>query len=103
MIGETLIIDGVPHELIGILPQGFAFLAVNQDIFVPLPERTSTDRDSRNVTAIARMSPGATMAQVRTEMVALFDELATQHQSLAEWTIDSYACDTTCLHRRPGC
>lgn len=35
MIGQTIRINGAPHNVIGIMPQGFGF-PINQDIWLPL-------------------------------------------------------------------
>ena len=91
-IGEVLTIDGSPHEVVGILPDGFEFFFANQDIWVPLQESPqSSERDERTLFAIGRMAVGSTMDQVRTEMTSLFERLAAeQPETLKGWTVDSY-------------
>jgi len=91
-LGEVLTINGEPHEVVGILPEGFEFLTTNQDVWVPLEEGVaSSPRDKRNVFAVGRMSPGATMEQVRGEMTALSDRFEAEYaETMHNWTIDSY-------------
>ena len=79
-LGEVLIIDGEPHEIVGTLPRGFEFLTSNQDIWIPLQESAQgSPRDRRNLFAIGRMTEGSSMEQVRAEVTAVFERLEIEY------------------------
>ena len=84
--------QGEPHEIVGILPQGFEFLTPNQDIWVPLQESPqSAARDRRNLFAIARMAEGSSTEQVRAEMRGVFERLEVEYpETLRNRTLDAY-------------
>jgi len=91
-LGEVLTIDGEPHEIIGILPEGFEFLTSNQDIWIPLQESPQgSPRDRRNLFAIARMAEGSSTEQVRAEMRGVFERLEVEYpETLRNRTLDAY-------------
>jgi len=91
-VGEVLTLSGEPHEVIGVLPQGFEFLTAGQNLWVPLarsPE--SAPRDRRTLLALGRLRPGATMQQVRAEAAGIATDLETEHPDAQRgWTADVY-------------
>ena len=91
-LGEVLIIDGEPHEIVGTLPRGFEFLTSNQDIWIPLQESAQgSPRDRRNLFAIGRMTEGSSMEQVRAEVTAVFERLEIEYpETLRNQTLDAY-------------
>ncbi len=91
-LSRTLTLNGEPHEIVGILPEGFEFLTPNQDVWIPLAQSaTASPRDQRNLFAAARMLPGSTMDQVRSEMRTLAGQLETEFpETMRNWTVDSY-------------
>jgi putative ABC transport system permease protein len=76
VIGRHLRVNSVPRTVIGVLPPDFRFLSSDARVFLPLasrPEdRTPLQRHSGgNVTQmIARLKPGATVAQAQSEIDA---------------------------------
>lgn len=76
VIGHTIRVDGFPKKVIGVLPPGFRFLSSTSQLYFPLasrPEdRTPLQRHSGgNVTQmIARLKPGATLAQAQSQIDA---------------------------------
>ncbi len=64
IVGQTVTIDGKPHEVIGVLPSSFKFLDRNPAVLLPLRlNRAGADVGSFSYNAIARLKPGATIAQ----------------------------------------
>ena len=68
MIGRTLDINGITHEIVGVLPETFSFgylSAAAIDLYVPYPtspEYTVASGEFANVrrvNALARLAPGA--------------------------------------------
>jgi predicted permease len=76
VIGRQIRVNSVPRTVIGVLPPDFRFLSSDARVFLPLasrPEdRTPSQRHSGgNVTQmIARLQPGATVAQAQSEIDA---------------------------------
>lgn len=70
-IGRTVILNDLPHEVIGVLPPGVPFPFGEPRIFVPIPEAAAAEPPPRAVhylTVFARLKPGVTMEQARGEM-----------------------------------
>jgi predicted permease len=75
VVGSQLRVNGVPHTIVGILPPDFLFLNPTVKVWLPLsftPEEKSDDaRHSNNWSMIARLRPGATIAQAQQQVDAL--------------------------------
>lgn len=77
VIGKTLITDGLPSLVIGVLPPGFRFLSSRAQFYRPLafnpPERALANRHNSltGTIMVARLAPGATPAEAQTQLDAL--------------------------------
>jgi putative ABC transport system permease protein len=87
IIGESILINGRPHVVIGVMPAGFAF-PNNQRLWIPLAPVASQDlRSARGLFAFGRMKPGVTIERVRQELDAIAGRLAVQYPATNEgWT-----------------
>jgi putative ABC transport system permease protein len=95
VIGKTVMVDGHPTTVVGVLPQGFRFL-------FPTPSRANIDpteieaylpagnlapaaqRDRNNhviVNVVARLKPGISLQQARSEMEAIHARIVKQFQT----------------------
>ncbi len=75
IVGRSLTVDGEPHVIVGVLSSGFAFPDRRTRYWSPhVVERVSTDparrERTRALSAIARLAPGVTPAQVEAEGTA---------------------------------
>lgn len=74
-IGRELRIEGVPHTVVGVMPEGFQFPGWDAEVWVPLAfgpeERSDAARHSNYLDMIARLAPGATVEQAREQVEAL--------------------------------
>jgi predicted permease len=74
-LGQSLRIDGEPHEIVGVLPAGFELLDERPQLVTPASftdEQKSDDaRHSNFLTMLARLKPGVTQAQARERIEAL--------------------------------
>ncbi len=62
VVGQTLVIDGQPADVIGILPASFAFLRARPSILLPMPLDAGAPRGiSFGFQALARLKPGVTL------------------------------------------
>ncbi|MEM7417873.1 MAG: ABC transporter permease [Gemmatimonadota bacterium] len=68
LIGETLIINGEPVAVIGVLSPDFVpptTIAGFADLYLPVGPSANLSRGDRSWTVLARLSPGATLADAR--------------------------------------
>lgn len=78
VIGRTVVINGVPVSVIGIMPAGFNGFAVGADVWLPLrmmarvdPSPRWTERLAMQAgTVIARAAPGLTMLSLQRQLAA---------------------------------
>ncbi len=75
-IGRQIRVDGLPKTIVGILPPHFRFLSSESRLYFPLPsrpqDRTPLQRHSGGnvIQMIARLRPGATLAQAQSQIDA---------------------------------
>jgi putative ABC transport system permease protein len=83
VVGKTLRIDGVPTEIVGVMPAGFEFPARGTDLWLPLTldPRDPGGRSSHYLEAIGRLAPGASVAQARAELDSFMAASEENHQS----------------------
>ncbi len=91
-VGTTLTLDGEPVEVVGVTPEDFAFPFTNADIWIPLTDAAAeSPRDRRDVFALGRMAPGATMEQVGEEVRSIAAALESEHPEIQRnWTADVF-------------
>ncbi|MBT8404411.1 MAG: ABC transporter permease [Gemmatimonadetes bacterium] len=71
-----LVLDGVSHAIVGVLPEGFDFPSARNDVWVPVVMDASNPGlhwGNGSYSSVARMAPGVTPAQVLGEVMA-FEE-----------------------------
>jgi putative ABC transport system permease protein len=69
IVGRSLLVDGQPFSVIGILPPDFQFFLSDFDLWMPLPVDASFhERESHSVMVLARLAPGISLAQGQAEM-----------------------------------
>jgi len=80
VLGESLTIDGRPHEIVGVLPPALSTLPFDQtQVWLPRPAEVNylvpaqLDQGAFGFHILARLRPGISLAQARTG-VALLDE-----------------------------
>ena len=79
-VGQTLIVDGRPTTVIGVLPPGFEFPSGEGNFWQPLiVDRTTSNRAQTYLRTMGRLVDGATAAQVEEQMNAVAVDLAKQY------------------------
>jgi predicted permease len=82
--GRTVLIDGEPHQILGVMPPGFRFPTQHR-LWTPLASFASHDaRDNRRLFTIGRLAPGATAAQAAAEFDAILQGIARESPSTHE-------------------
>lgn len=72
-IGRTIVVDGRPRQIIGVLPESFHFLD-EQDPALILPfqfDRNKTTLGQFSYYGLARLKPGATLAQANADVARM--------------------------------
>ncbi|HEY7790657.1 MAG TPA: ABC transporter permease [Vicinamibacterales bacterium] len=90
IVGQTVRVGDVPHTIVGIMPRGFSFIDTDVRAWVPTaftPEQKSEDdRFNESYEYLARLKPGATVAQAQAQLDSLgaanFDRLTQWQQIL---------------------
>ena len=87
VVGRAVSINGRPHTVIGVMPPRFAF-PETQKLWVPLAHYgEATSRDQRGVQVFAKMKPGVTIEQVRSELNSIAGGLAATYPAEnADWS-----------------
>ena len=79
-VGQTLIVDGRPTTVIGVLPPGFDFPSGNGNFWQPLiVDRTTSNRGQTYLRTMGRLTGGATAAQLEEQMNAVAADLAKRY------------------------
>lgn len=75
VIGHDLRVNGLPYEIVGILPESFLFLTPEVRLFVPAAftaeQKSDDSRHSNNWQMLARLAPAATLADAQAQIDAL--------------------------------
>jgi predicted permease len=73
VIGRSITLDGKPREIIGVLPRGFHFLDYDDSsLIVPFRlDRNKIKLGNYSYQGLARLKPGATMAQASADVARL--------------------------------
>jgi predicted permease len=83
ILGQQLMIDGTPAEVIGVLPSSFKFLRTRPAIVLPMPLDVSAPRGiSFGFQALARLKPGVTLAQANDDVARMISLLPPQFARL---------------------
>jgi predicted permease len=76
VVGQPLVIDGRPGEVIGVLPSSFKFLRTRPGIVLPMPLDVNAPRGiSFGFQALARLKPGVTLAQANADVARMISLL----------------------------
>jgi predicted permease len=69
-LGATLVLNGFPYRIIGILPADFQITRLDADVWEPHPSNSSV-RGGATWFVIGRLRPGVTLDQAQAEMSAI--------------------------------
>jgi putative ABC transport system permease protein len=77
IVGRSIMVDGEPHQIIGVAPPRFVFPDGSQ-IWAPISfdPKTPPRRDSRYLTVIGRLKDGASLEDAQAQVAVLADRLA---------------------------
>ena len=91
-IGRKITLDGKQYTVIGVMPPQFDLGIRGRGVWmprVPVPD-DATDRESRMEDVVARLKPGATVAEVQTQLNTLSARLAAAYPKTdAGWKLNA--------------
>jgi predicted permease len=89
ILGRTVAIDFVPHQVIGVMPPAFRFVTASPDVILPL--RLATRRpDEFSYTGLARLKAGLTVDQANQDIARVWHDWGEQERIstlLREWAV----------------
>lgn len=71
VIGRHITLEGVEHEIIGVMPPGFAVPSPTVDVWVGFDYGPDYADQGFNAVAVGRLAPGATLEGLREELATL--------------------------------
>jgi len=86
VVNRTVMLNGSPIKVVGVLPANAAFPYTEAQLFVPLVIQANPDppsRTSHQFSVYARLKPGVTFAQARAEMDRIGKDLEAQYPQLS--------------------
>jgi putative ABC transport system permease protein len=76
VVGQKVTVDGFPVTVVGVLPRDFEFLSSLPSLWVPLGRDPNARwMEGRDFQIVARLRPGASVAQAQTDLTTLNREL----------------------------
>jgi putative ABC transport system permease protein len=87
LIGRSIIVNGAPATIVGVMPPRFAFPFRSQAWMPIAPIATADSRSDRGLRVYARLAPGATLEQAREELKAIGGRLSAQYAENQGWSI----------------
>jgi putative ABC transport system permease protein len=64
VIGRSVLVDGIPRQIIGVMPEKFQFIDANPSFLLPLQfDRSKTYLGNFSYDGVARLKPGVTLRQ----------------------------------------
>jgi putative ABC transport system permease protein len=96
VLGRTVPLDGVPHEIIGVMPAGYAAPppvvfrgrppAERAELWLPLAtDLAGGQRAAHNITVVARLRPGIPIEAADADVKRIAAEVAREHPDYREW------------------
>ncbi|MCA1628755.1 MAG: ABC transporter permease, partial [Acidobacteria bacterium] len=88
-VGQIIRLNGYDHTIVGVMPEGFKFPEW-AELWTPATYKRGEDgagRGNHNLSCLARLKPGVTIAEANAEMSAIAGRLAAAYpETNANWT-----------------
>jgi putative ABC transport system permease protein len=79
VVGRSTVLDGRAVTVVGVMPPGFRFPAV-AEVWTPMAEAlVGSPRGQRNLSVVARLRGGVSIAEARAEMAVISARLSREH------------------------
>ncbi len=90
ILGRTMVIDFMPHQVIGVMPRDFRFVNLSPDIILPQRFPASGLPEEYSYTGIARLKPDVTIALANQDLARVWKisaETAGPGNTLEMWSV----------------
>jgi predicted permease len=77
-LGRVLMVNGDPHEIVGVMPPSFYFPASRAELFIPFPIDFASSASGRSMLTVARLKSGVGVAAAQAEMERVAAALAAE-------------------------
>ena len=88
MVGSSIILNGQPFTVVGIMPPGFTGVTDAAQLWIPFaqwaPPATMRERSSRGFNVLGRLKPGVSRAAAQAELDAIAGRLEREYPSSNE-------------------
>ena len=86
VVGRHIVLDGVSHEVIGVMPRTFEFREPGTDVWTALPFAPGSAQNRTQFSlAFARLKPGVTTEQAHTELHQLTPAMREALKKTTDW------------------
>ncbi len=79
LVGSSILLDGIPHTVVGVMPEHFWFLYPGQEVWAPLAISGEEFRDSHFLTVLARTREGFTREQAVEEAGRIMGQISAEY------------------------
>src|SRR5262245_2175744 len=85
IVGRTIRVNGLPHTVVGVMPEGFLF-PNNSQIWVPFQgDPLATKRgEGQDLSVVARLRPGVTLDAATVELAGIAKRIEKEHKETNE-------------------
>src|ERR1051326_3556291 len=88
IVGQTAVLGGQPHTIVGVMPPTFAFPWHDTDVWAILTMDPPTRRGPFYSTGLARLKPGVTREQMRANRTDVATEMKRRYPGPSDWRMD---------------
>jgi predicted permease len=89
VVGRRVLLDGLEHEVIGVMPRGFEFLEPGTDVWAPMPfDPASAQNRAQFSMPFARLRRGISADQAAAELQQLVPAMRDTLKKTADWGRD---------------
>jgi putative ABC transport system permease protein len=82
VIGKHILVDGVPREIVGVMPRGFAYPSPTTQLWMPLPlDRATANAGSFNYRGVGRLKNGVSVEAARADLERVLPRLLDEFPS----------------------
>jgi putative ABC transport system permease protein len=79
VLGSTVLVDGEPHTIVGVMPADFWYQTTELDILVPFRISGDESRNSHYLAVLGRLNRGFTQGQAEDEVERIAAQLAAEY------------------------
>jgi predicted permease len=90
VLGQTIELDGVTTEIIGVMPEDFELVQPGPVALAPLIEPAEPEFGTFGTTGLARLAPGVTLEQARNRIEVLQARIPERFPSITQEELDGF-------------